>query len=75
MEIQAAGAQAGMSMLKKALEQQTFAGDLVTSTVDRLNSGQIGMTSVIKSDYLMQKTILSAAYAEQGIGTRLDTLA
>ena len=45
---------------------------LVTSTVDRLNTGRIGMTPVIDADYHMQKTVLSAAYAEKGIGTNLN---
>lgn len=70
MEIQA-GQAAGM--LKGALEeQQKLVGQLITSTVDKLHSGMKGMTPVIETDYLMQKTVLNAAYGEKGIGTRLD---
>lgn len=72
MEIQAAQS---VAVLKGALEQQKLGASLITSTMDRLNSGMVGMTPVVNSDYAMQKSLLSSAYAERGIGTRLDVIA
>jgi hypothetical protein len=69
MDIQNA---AETGMLRSALETQTLGASLITSTIDRLNSGRVGMTPVIDSDYLTQKTILSAAYSERGVGVNLD---
>lgn len=69
MEIQAAQ---GTGMLKSALEQQELGASLITSTIDRLNTGMRGMTPVVDANYDMQKTVLNAAYAERGVGTRLD---
>lgn len=69
MDIQAAGQ---VGALKGALETQGLAAKLITSTVDRLNSGHVGMTPAINADYLTQKSILTAAYGERGIGTNLD---
>ena len=66
---------AGVGVMKSALEQQEMAGSLITSTIDRMNSGMKGMTPVVNSDYQLQKTVLSAAYADKGIGTKLDTYA
>ena len=61
-----------MSMLKGALETQQLGASLITSTVDRLNSGMVGMTPAVRSDYATQKAVLNAAYTERGIGTNLD---
>lgn len=72
MDIQAVKQEVDMAMLNTS---KSVTSGLVTSTVDRLNSGRIGMTPVIDSDYLMQKSVLSAAYAERGIGTNLNIMA
>ncbi len=73
MDITAAEASAGM--LKQAMdEQQKLSGKLITSTVDQLHSGMKGMTPVIEKDYLMQKSVLNAAYSERGLGTKLDEI-
>lgn len=73
MEIQGAqAAQAATSVLKGALETQTLGASLITSTVDRLNSGRVGMTPVVNADYLAQKSVLSAAYGDKGIGLNVD---
>lgn len=75
MEIQASqGVEAGVGVMKKALDQQEFAGSLITSTIDRMNSGMQGMTPVINQDYAMQKSVLNAAYADRGIGTKVNTV-
>lgn len=74
MDIQATSQQVEMGMLKGALETQKLGASLITSTVDRLNSGMVGMTPVVKSDYAMQKAVLNAAYTERGIGTNLDLM-
>lgn len=66
--------QMSTSALKGSFEIQEMAGSLVTSTIDRLNSGRVGMTPVVNSDYMMQKSVLSAAYSAQGIGTKLDIM-
>lgn len=70
MEIQAA--QMATATLKGALETQKLGASLITSTVDRLNSGHIGMTPVVNANYATQKAVLSAAYLERGIGTQVD---
>ena len=72
MEIQGTESRAGLGMLKGALETQKLGASLITSTVDRLNSGMVGMMPVVKSDYAMQKAVLNAAYTERGVGTKLD---
>lgn len=58
--------------LSRALDTQTLGASLITKTIDRLNSGMVGMTPVIDANYAMQKQVLSAAYADVGKGTRLD---
>lgn len=68
-------AEAATGMLKQALdEQQKLGAKLITSTVDQLHSGMKGMTPVIETDYLMQKSVLNAAYSERGLGTKLDEI-
>ena len=58
--------------LSRALDTQTLGADLISQTIDRLNTGMRGITPVIDANYAMQKQVLSAAYADMGIGTRLD---
>ena len=72
MDVQMIKQELDMAMLNTT--RNATAG-LVTSTVDRLNSGRIGMTPVVDATYDMQKSVLSAAYAEKGIGTSLDMFA
>ncbi len=67
---------AGVSVMKSALDQQQqLAGSLISSTIDRLNTGMRGLTPVVNTDYQFQKDVLSAAYAEKGVGTKIDTYA
>ncbi len=61
--------------LSKALDTQTFGASLITKTLDKLNTNTSGLTAQVNSDYAFQKDVLSAAYADKGIGTRLDTVA
>lgn len=75
MDINPTQAQAAAGMLKQAMEeQQKLGGKLIASTVDQLHSGMKGMTPMIEKDYLMQKSVLNAAYSERGIGTKLDEI-
>lgn len=62
------------SALGRAMDQQLYGATLITATLDRMNTGMVGMTPVINQDYAFQKAMLSAAYAEKGIGTRLDVM-
>lgn len=77
MEIQGATQQsAETAMLQKSLTMtQELSGSLISGTLDRMNSGMVGMTPAMNADYATQKAILSSAYAEKGIGTRLDAIA
>lgn len=59
-------------MLKGAWEAQALGASLVTSTVDRLNSGYVGMMPAVDANYATQKAVLSSAYGERGIGTNVD---
>ena len=59
--------------LSKALDTQTFGASLITKTFDKLNTNSL--SAQVNSDYAFQKDVLSAAYADKGIGTRLDTVA
>ncbi len=70
MDIQAS--QPIPSLLKGALDQQFVGANLITSTVDRLNSGRVGMTPVIDDTYLTQKTVLNAAYGDPNLGQNVD---
>ena len=72
MDIQ--GSAAATGVLKGALETQPLAASLITSTVDRLNSGYVGMTPAVDANYASQKAVLSAAYGERGIGSNVDVL-
>lgn len=58
--------------LSRALDTQVYGADLITQTIDRLNTGMVGNMPAVDATYAMQKQILSAAYAEAGKGTRLD---
>lgn len=71
MELQTAQA---AGALQSALDQQSLGASLITSTVDRLNSGRVGMTPAVNADYALQKSMLSSAYVERGIGTRVDMM-
>ncbi len=55
------------------MDQQTLGASVITKTLDRLNTGTNGLTQTVNADYALQKDVLSAAYADKGIGTRLDT--
>lgn len=71
MSIEAA---AGSAIYRGALETQQYGADLVTSTIDRLNSGRKGLTPVINTDYAVQKSILTAAYSDPNKGNKLDIM-
>lgn len=61
--------------MTKALEQQTLNASVITKTLDKLNSVSLGAVAPAAQDYGFQKEVLSAAYADMGIGTRLNTVA
>ena len=65
---------AASGALAGALDQQMFGASLINKTLDKLNTGSQGMTPTVNPDYAFQKDVLSAAYADQGIGTKLDTV-
>ena len=65
-------AQAAVSLLKGALEAQTLGASLISSTVDRLNSGYVGMMPAVDANYATQKAVLSSAYSARGIGCNVD---
>ncbi len=67
------GSSVGTATLNKALDQGALGASLITGTLDRLNTGMKGLTPAVNPDYAMQKAVLSSAYADMGIGTRLDT--
>lgn len=43
----------------------SFSSELITSTIERLNTGYIGMTPVVNADYAAQSSILNGAYTAQ----------
>ena len=61
--------------LSKALDTQTFGASLITKTLDKMNANTSSLNPQVNSDYAFQKDVLSAAYADKGIGTRLNTVA
>ena len=69
MDIQGSSA---VHALGSALDQQTMGATLISSTIDRMNTNSGGLTSQVNPDYAMQKAVLSSAYADKGIGTKLD---
>ena len=62
--------QASTGALKKALDTQEMGAQLINSTMEKMNanSSQAANTDA-------QKAVLSAAYADKGIGTNLDVVA
>ena len=59
--------------LGKALDQQTLGAALISTTLDRLNTNVSGLSATLNPDYGLQKSVLSA-YAQMGIGTKIDTM-
>ena len=70
MDIQSSS---GGAALGKALEQQTLGAALISKTLDKLNTNVSGLSANINPDYDLQKSVLSA-YAQMGIGTKVDTM-
>lgn len=63
------------SALRGALDQQGMAASLITKTLDRMNTNTQGLAPQVDADYAMQKDVLNAAYADKGIGTKLNVTA
>ena len=56
---------ANLNSLAQTSDKQTFGAQVVSSTIDRLNTNQSGQTN---SDYDFQKNVLSG----MGVGKNLD---
>ncbi|WP_432737725.1 hypothetical protein [Maridesulfovibrio sp. FT414] len=59
------------SAVDKATEKQLFGAQVVTKTLDYMNSQQSGSST--NSDYDFQKSVLGAAYSGVGAITNIKT--
>lgn len=70
--MEVSGINAAATAVDKATEKQLFGAQVVTKTLDYMNSDQFGSSST-NSDYDFQKSVLGAAYSGVGAITNIKT--
>lgn len=65
----------GLGSAAASMAKDSLGAQLITKTIDKLNPGSSLSSGQVTADQDFQRAVLSAAFATQGKGTKLDVVA